>query len=77
MGEMTKYIAIIETSHGNFRYDHLQESRESREDAKFLVVEAKACGGREVPSFHDTRRNKDFGMFLMDDFETSGTLQVA
>ena len=76
MGEMTEYIAIIETSHGDFRYDHLQESRESRENAEFLVVEAKAGGGGEVPSFHDTRRNKDFGVFLMDYFEASRTLQV-
>lgn len=74
---MAQYIAVVQARHGDFGYDHLKKCRESGKDAKLVMFETKTCRSREVSPFHDSGRNKHFGMFLVDHLQTSRTLQIA
>src|SRR5262245_48582177 len=76
MRKMTKYVAVIESSHGDLRYDHLQESRESRENSELVVIKTETSSSGEISALHDTGGNKDFGMFLVNDFQAGGTFQI-
>lgn len=42
MGKVGEHIAIVQSGHGELRDNHLQERRESRENAKLLGVEAES-----------------------------------
>lgn len=64
---MAKDVAIVETSHCDFRNNHFKERRKSGENTKLVGCETKTGSCREVASFHDTGWDKYFGMFLMDD----------
>jgi hypothetical protein len=70
MREMGKDIAVIETSHCNFRNNHLKERRESGENTKLVRRKSKAGSCRKVASFHDTGWDEYLGMFLVDDTQT-------
>jgi hypothetical protein len=70
MREMRKDIAVIETSHCDFRNNHFKECRESGENTKLVRCKTKTGSGREVSSFHDTGWDEYFGMLLMDDAQT-------
>ena len=74
---MAQYIAVVQARHGDFRYDHLKKGRESGKDAKLVRFKTKACGGREVSPFHNSGRNKYFGMSCVDHLQTGRTLQIA
>jgi hypothetical protein len=73
---MAKDVAVVQASHGDLRDDHLKEGRECREDTELALLKAEAGGGREVATLHDTGRNKDLRMLLVNALETSGALQV-
>jgi len=77
MREMGEDIAVIQTSHGYFRNDHLKESRERGEDSEFIRSKSKASSSGEVSSLHDTRWNEYFGMLLVNDLETSRPFKVS
>ena len=70
MREMRKDIAIIETSHCDFRNNHLKERRESGENTKLVRRKSKAGSCRKVASFHDTGWDEYSGMFFVDDTQT-------
>ena len=70
MREMRKDIAIIETSHRDFRNNHFKESREGGENTKLVRCKSEAGSGGKVASFHNTRWYKYFGMSLVDDAQT-------
>lgn len=67
---MGKDVAVVETGHGKLGNNHLEESRESREHAKFFCVETETGSGGEVATFHDTRWDEDLWMLSMDNLET-------
>ena len=50
---MAEHVAKVQTCHGHFGDDHLEEGTESREDAEFIFVESETCGGTEVAALHD------------------------
>ena len=75
--EVTKNIAVVQASHGDFGNDHLQEGREGGEDAELVRVEPETGCGREVATLHNAGRDENLGMFLMDDLQTGRALQVA
>jgi hypothetical protein len=66
---MRKDIGVIETSHSDFRNNHLKERRESRENTKLVRCKSKTGSCRKVASFHDTGWDKYFGMILVDDLQ--------
>ena len=76
MREMRKNVAVIEASHGDFRNNHLKECRKSREDTEFIRGESKTSRSGEVAAFHDTRRNENLGVLLVDNFQASRTLEI-
>jgi len=71
MREVTKDIAVIKTSHCDFRNNHFKERRESGENTKLVRCKSKTGSCREVASFHDTGWDEYFRMLLMDDLQTS------
>jgi hypothetical protein len=76
MREMAEHITVVESRHSNLTENHLQKGAECREDTKFVLVETETSSRGEVSTFHDTGGNEDFGMLLVDDFETSGALEI-
>ena len=74
---MAQDVAEVETSHGDFGNDHLQEGGECGEDAELLLVETDTGGGTEVTTLHDAGGNEHFGVLLVDDLQTRGALEVA
>lgn len=76
MREMRQDITVVQSCHRNLRNDHFKESRKRREYTEFIRRKAKSGGRRIISAFHDSRWNEDFGMFLVDDFQTSRTLEV-
>jgi hypothetical protein len=77
VGEVAKYIAVIESCHGDFRDDHLQERREGREDTELVMIKTETSSSRIVATLHDTGRNENFGVLLVDHLQTSGSLEIA
>ena len=77
MGKVTENITVVQTRHCNFGDHHFEEGRECGEDAKLIVVESEAGGGREVASFHDSGGHEDFGVLLVDDLQSGRSLQIA
>ena len=75
--EVAENVAEVETSHGDFGNDHLQEGGEGGEDAELLLVETETGGGTEVTTLHDAGGNEHFGVLLVDDLQTRGALEVA
>jgi uncharacterized protein YxeA len=76
MREMRKNIAVIETSHSDFRNNHLKERRESGENTKLVRCKSKTGSCRKIASFHDTGRDEHFRMILVDDLQTGRTLEI-
>jgi len=76
MREVTQDITIVETGHCNFGNNHLEESREGRKNAKFIDVKPKTGSGGEVATLHDTRRNENLRMLLVNDLQPCGAFQV-
>lgn len=76
MREMAKNIAVVEARHGDLRDDHFQECRESGEYTKLVFVESESGCSGEVASLHDTRCDEDFGVFLVNDRQTGGSLEI-
>ena len=74
---MAQHITVVQARHGDFRNDHLKKGREGGKDAKLVRCKTKACRSGEVSTFHDSGGNKHFGMSLVDDLQTSRTLQIA
>ena len=74
---MTKDVAVVQTSNSDFRDNHLQEGGERREDTELILVETETCSGTEVATLHDTRRDEDLRVFLVDGLETSRALEIA
>lgn len=70
---MRKDIAVVQPCHGNLGNDHLQESRECREHAELVCIEAEAGGGGEVSAFHDPRGNENLWVFLVNHLQAGGT----
>ena len=66
MREMRKDIAVIKTSHSDFRNNHLKEHPQSGENTKLVRCKSKTGSGRKVASFHDTGWDENMGMFLVD-----------
>ena len=77
MREVAQDVAEVETSHGDFGNDHLQEGGESGEDTELLLVETKTGCGTEVTTLHDAGGNEHFRVFLVDDLQTRGALEIA
>ena len=73
---MRKDIAVVETGHGNLGNDHLQEGRESRKDTRLSFLKTKSGGGGEVTAFHDPGCNEHLGVLLVNDLETSRSLEI-
>ena len=73
---MRQHITVVQSCHRNLGNDHFKESRERREYTKFIGRKAKSSSSGVIPAFHDSRWNEDFGMFLVDDFQSSRTLEV-
>lgn len=76
MREMRENIAVVQPCHGNFGDDHLKEGREGREDTKFIGLEPETSCSREVSSFHDSGRDENLRMLLVNDFQTGRAFQV-
>lgn len=76
MGKVTQNVAVIQSRHRDFGYYHLQEGRERREDTEFIWSEAKSSSSRVVSAFHDPRWNEHLGVLLVNDFQTSRSLQI-
>ena len=74
--EMREDIAVVETGHGDLGDNHLQEGGKGGEDARLSLLETKSSSGREITTFHDPGSNKHLRMFLVDDLETSGSLEI-
>lgn len=74
---MGENIAVVQTRHSDLADHHLQESRECGEDTELVCVKSESCSRREVATLHDTRGYKHFRMFLVDDFQASGSLEVS
>ena len=74
---MAKNVTVVQTGHGELRDDHLQERRESREDTELVRIESETGRRGEVTTLHDTRRDEDLGVSLMDDLQTGRTLKIA
>jgi hypothetical protein len=74
--EVAEDIAVVETSHGNFRKNHLQERGKGGENTKLVSGESKPGGSGEVAPLHYTRGDEDLWVFLMDHFQTCGTFKI-
>lgn len=68
---MRQDIAVVETSHCDLGDNHLEESREGREDTELIWSESESSGSREVTTLHDTRGDEDFWVLLVDNLEAS------
>ena len=75
--EVAEDVAVVQTSHGDLRDNHLEESRERRENAIFAFFKTKTGCSGEVPPLHDTGGNEDHRVLLVDDLEAGGTLKIA
>lgn len=73
---MAKYVAVVETRHGDLRYNHLQKRREGREDSELIMFKAETSSSRIVAALHDAGGNENFGMLLVDHFQTSRSLEI-
>lgn len=73
---MAQNVTIVQPGHGYLGDDHLQESRECRKDAELVRCKTESGSSRIVATLHDSGRNEDFGMLLMNDFQTGGTFKV-
>ena len=76
MREVAENVAEVEAGHGDFGDDHLEESTEGREDTELVLVETETSGCAEVTTLHDTGWNEDLRVLLVDNLQTSGTLEV-
>lgn len=75
--EVAENVAEVQTRHSDLRDNHLQEGGERREDTELILVETETCSGTEVATLHDTRRDEDLRVFLVDGLETSRALEIA
>ena len=76
MREVAEDVAEVEAGHGDFGYYHLEESREGGEHAELFGVKTKTGSGAEVTALHDTGRNEDLGMLLVNTLQASRALQI-
>ena len=74
---MAEDIAEVQSRHSDLRDDHLQESTKGREHAELVLVETEAGSSAEISALHDSGRNKDLRVLLVNDLETGGTLKIA
>ena len=74
---MAEYVAIVQARHRDLRNDHLKERGEGRKDTELVRIKTKACRSGKVSTFHDSGRNKHFGVSLMNHLQTGRTLQIA
>lgn len=76
VGKMREDIAVVETGHGDLGDNHLQEGRESGEDSSLALLETKSSSSGEVSALHDSGSNEYLGMLLVDNLETSRSLEI-
>lgn len=75
--EVAEDIAEVEARHSDFGYNHLQEGGERREDTELVLVETKTGSGAEVATLHDSGRDEDLRVLLVDRLETGRSLKIA